>query len=86
MSVRLQPDKTPVRLKPDLRETMMLPCCCSHLERPRSRRQWLAQLGAGFGTLAWSAMLAEESSAADPLAPRPPHLPAKAKRVIFLCM
>src|SRR5262245_11443915 len=65
---------------------MMLPSCCSHRERPLSRRQWLAQLGAGFGTLAWSAMLAEESSAADPLALRPPHFRPKVKRVIMLFM
>ena len=64
----------------------MLPSCCSCVERPLSRRQWLAQLGAGFGTLACSAMLAEESSAADPLAPRPPHFRPKVKRVIMLFM
>ena len=34
---------------------------CSRRERPLSRRQWLAQLGAGFGGLALSALLAEES-------------------------
>src|SRR5205085_7566555 len=59
----------------------------SRSDRPRSRRQWLAQLGAGFGTLAWSAMLAEESSAAaHPLAPRPPQLRPRVKRVIMLFM
>ncbi len=52
-----------------------------------SRRQWLSQLGAGFGTLALSAMLAEDSAAANnPLAVRPPHAPPKAKRVIVLFM
>src|SRR5580658_431240 len=52
-----------------------------------SRRQWLSQLGAGFGTLALSALLAEDSAAADnPLAVRPPHAPPKAKRVIVLFM
>jgi len=33
-----------------------------------------------------SQLLAQESSPADPLAPRPPHFPARAKRVIFLHM
>ncbi len=46
--------------------------------RPLSRRQWLAQLGAGFGSVALSALLAEESpAAANPLAPRPPHFAAR---------
>jgi len=43
----------------------------------------------GFGMLAFAAQLAEESRAAepaDPLASRPPHFPARAKRVIFLFM
>ncbi|MDB6154796.1 MAG: hypothetical protein JWL90_3249 [Chthoniobacteraceae bacterium] len=33
-----------------------------------------------------SQILAEEAAPADPLAPKPPHFPAKAKRVIFLYM
>ncbi len=33
-----------------------------------------------------SQLLAEESTSTDPLAPKPPHFPAKAKRVIFLFM
>jgi hypothetical protein len=52
----------------------------------------LQETAAGFGSLALAAMLAGESpavaagskSAANPLAPRPPHFPSKAKRVIFL--
>jgi hypothetical protein len=54
-----------------------------------SRRQLLRHAGAGFGSLALAAMLAEEAraaSAANPLAPREPHFPARAKRVIFLFM
>jgi hypothetical protein len=50
----------------------------------------LRQAGAGFGSLALAALLAEEASAAqpsaNPLAPRAPHFPARAKRVIFLFM
>jgi hypothetical protein len=50
----------------------------------------LRRAGAGFGSLALAALLAEETSAAqpsaNPLAPRAPHFPARAKRVIFLFM
>jgi Protein of unknown function (DUF1501) len=55
-----------------------------------NRRQLLRRVGAGFGSLALAALLADEASAtptpADPLAPRAPHFPARAKRVIFLFM
>jgi hypothetical protein len=55
-----------------------------------SRRAALRRTAAGFGALAFAAMLGEESSAAttpqDPLAPRRPHFPARAGRVIFLFM
>jgi len=65
--------------------------------KPRnySRREWLARSGAGFGLLAladllsteWPAPAAEEPDrAAQPYAVRPPHHPARAKRVIFLYM
>jgi hypothetical protein len=65
---------------------MRLDSCCSRRESPLSRRQWLARLGAGFGGLALSALLAEESSAANPLAPRPGHFEPTVKRVIMLFM
>jgi hypothetical protein len=56
-----------------------------------SRRQLLRRAGAGFGALALAGLLAEEARASTPdpnhpLAPRPPHFAAKAKRVIFLFM
>lgn len=62
-----------------------------------SRRDVLRAAGAGFGGLALDGLLGLESQAAapptparsrstDPLAPRAPHFPAKAKRVIFLFM
>ena len=55
---------------------------------PVSRREMLARCGTGFGTLALAGLLAEESHAAavDPLAPKSPHFPAKAKRVVHLFM
>ena len=62
------------------------------IQQPISRRRMLQQAAVGFGNLALASLLAEESQASttlndrDPLAPRPPHLPARAKRVIFLFM
>ena len=55
-----------------------------------SRRDMLFRTGAGFGTVALAALLAEESAAAarpnGPLESRPPRFAPKAKRVIFLFM
>ena len=54
-----------------------------------SRRQLLQRAGAGFGSLALSALLADEARAVPaigPLAPKEPHFKARAKRVIFLFM
>lgn len=63
------------------------------LSQPFSRRQWLRQSACGFGHLALLGLLGSESSAsagdaieAGPLSPKPPHFPAKAKRVVFLFM
>ena len=61
----------------------------------QSRRQLLKSSAAGFGFLALRAMLGEESTGAraalktssdDPLAPKPPHHTARAKRIVFLFM
>ena len=53
-----------------------------------SRRALLQQMGAGFGSLALSALLADQSYGAgtDPLVVRPPHFAPRAKRVIMLFM
>src|SRR5437868_4920681 len=57
-----------------------------------SRRQFLARAGQGFGLLALSSLLdqtgalAAPATALHPLAPKPPHFPAKAKSVIWLFM
>ena len=50
-----------------------------------SRRDMLQSASCGFGYLALSALLAR-SARANELAPKTPTLPARAKRVIFLCM
>lgn len=54
-----------------------------------TRRDFLYGLGSTLGTVAFNALLhaeAERSKAAGPLAPKPPHHPAKAKACIFLFM
>jgi hypothetical protein len=62
-----------------------------------NRRQMLCSLGNGFGALGLASVLAGEgllgspvqaatSGASNPLAPKPPHFPPRAKRVIFLFM
>src|SRR5690348_15461759 len=61
-----------------------------HARLTRTRREFLRDSFCGFGTLALASLLQQErarAAGADPLAPRPPHLPeAKAKAVIFLFM
>jgi hypothetical protein len=67
----------------------------THVAPDHSRRQFLSQLGAGFGTLAFEAMLRQELRAAtpakppaidplQPFTPRMPHFAPRAKSVIFL--
>jgi hypothetical protein len=63
------------------------------LPAPLTRREALSRLGAGFGALGLASVLASDralgnapSAAARPLAARPGHFPARAKRVIFLFM
>src|ERR1700761_8909964 len=51
-----------------------------------TRREFLYGLGASLGGVAFSAMLADEARAADPLARKEGHLPEKAKACIFLMM
>ncbi|MDE2965656.1 MAG: DUF1501 domain-containing protein, partial [Acidobacteriota bacterium] len=58
---------------------------------PVGRRHFLLQGGAGLGGLALSYLMQRETllaseSPAGPLAPKPPHLAAKAKSCIFLFM
>ena len=70
-------------------EPPALPIVCS-------RRRWLGQMGAGFGTLGLATLLSDAGllgtaqaapgESNNPLAPKPAHFPARAKRVIFLFM
>jgi len=55
-----------------------------------SRRSALQTLGCGFGYLALAGLAARDTARAaapaNPLAPKPPQFPARAKRIIFLFM
>src|ERR1051326_360986 len=57
-----------------------------------TRRDFLRRAGNGFGLLALTGLLGQEklwaatTPATNPLAPKPPHFPAKAKSVIWLFM
>src|SRR4030095_14643759 len=66
-----------------------------HIIPVRSRREFLARSGCGFGALAFSYLLSVDGffarasgapAVANPLAPKKPHHPAKAKAVIWLFM
>jgi hypothetical protein len=57
---------------------------------PITRREMLRRVGTGFGTLGLAGVLADAgllaAASTNPLAPKQPHFPAKAKRVIHLFM
>ena len=65
-----------------------------HIERPTSRRDFLARAGGGFGALALTDLLSRDvmaahgqatlASAISPLSPKKPHFAGKAKSVIFI--
>ncbi len=58
-----------------------------HSKPTRNRREFLCDAFNGFGALAFTSMLHQEAlRAANPLAAKPPHEPAKAKAVILLFM
>ena len=63
--------------------------------RFRARRHFFQDCGLGIGKIALASMLAEATASAAgaeappmvrPTAPKPPHFPAKVKRVIYLFM
>ncbi len=64
-------------------------CTCGDVTPLFTRRDILRQMSCGFGYLALAGLTAgaaESAKPGGPLAPRAPHFPAKAKRVIFLTM
>lgn len=61
----------------------------SALTLARTRRHFFRDCGVGVGAMALGSMLARDAGAKernDPLVPKKPHFPAKAKAVIFLFM
>jgi len=69
--------------------------CGRFVPSPVSRRQMLSRCANGFGAVALAALMGERAYGAslvpdvaspDPMNPRPPHYPAKARSVIFLYM
>jgi len=62
------------------------------LSRPATRREFLRRAGGGFGLLALASLLERDGLLAapaappNPMAPKPPHFPARARSVIFLFM
>src|SRR3982750_1663815 len=57
---------------------------------PLSRRDMLARCGTGLGLVGLAAVAADgrdqPGRSPDPLAPKPPHFPGKAKHVVHLFM
>ena len=70
-------------------DSTMNPLQQQYLERV-TRRHFFRECGVGIGKIALASLLspaiASAAAAANPLAPRLPHFPAKAKRVIHLFM
>lgn len=62
------------------------PCAGRRAGRAPTRREFVFGLGASLGSVALTAMLAEEAPAREPLAPRDGHFRAKARNCIFLMM
>lgn len=57
-----------------------------HIRLTRNRREFLCDAFCGFGALAYTSMLQAADARSNPLAPKAPNMPAKAKSVIFLFM
>src|SRR5207253_6813572 len=63
-----------------------------HIRITRNRREFLCDAFCGFGALAFGAMLQQQdlraaaTTSMNPLAAKAPHMPAKAKSVVFLFM
>lgn len=67
------------------------PCAGSRALYAPTRREFVYSLGASLGSVALTSLLSRDLRAApgpaiNPLAPKPQHLPAKAKNCIFLMM
>lgn len=64
----------------------------NHYLQAETRRHFFNQCGVGVGAIALSHLMTDSTRAtyfdadSNPLAPKPPHFPARAKRIIFLFM
>jgi len=64
----------------------------NHYLQAETRRHFFNQCGVGVGAIALSHLMTDPTRAtyfdadSNPLAPKPPHFPARAKRIIFLFM
>ena len=58
---------------------------CTEWSPHPTRRDFVYSLGASLGSIAFASMLSADEKA-NPLAPKPEHMQAKAKQVIFLMM
>ena len=59
------------------------------LLKPQTRREALRMMGAGMGSIGLASLIGQQTALADatnPLAPKSPHFPARAKRIIQLFM
>lgn len=59
---------------------------CHQITPLFTRRDILRSMSCGFGWLAFAGLSGKSMAAEGPLSPKPPHFPARAKRVIFLTM
>ena len=73
-------------------QNLRFPCAGPQVGRNTNRREFIYGMGASVGSVALSAMMANDLQAAvegkpaGPLAPKPGHFPARAKSCIFLMM
>jgi len=68
----------------------MKTACCGRHEPALNRRDFLVKSAFGFGACAFGSLLARERAlgaiSPNPLAPKPPPVPARARNVIFFFM
>ncbi len=72
-----------------MKQKNRFPCAGVRALWAPTRRDFVYGLGASLGSVALTSLLADEAERdgrADPMAPKDGHLPAKAKRCIFLMM
>jgi len=88
MDANVEPIREPSGTVPILRSKMGLSPSPKRQQFGTLTRRWfLGECGVGLGAMALGALMSRDAragSAANPLAVKPPHFPAKAKRVVYL--